>query len=369
MSSRLRTVGVEEEFFVVDPETWQASPQAPAVLKELRDRPGDGSGAEIEAELFRDQLETQTAPLDDLAGLGPAVVERRRAADEAVRARGLRLAATGTLATASRSVRVTDDARYLNMMQTYGDVGARGNICGLHVHVSVDSDEEGVRAIDAMAPWLPLVIALSANSPFIDGHDTGYATWRSRQWDGWPSAGPTEPFGDPATYRRVGEDLVASGAARDAQMLYFDARLAARYPTVEVRVADVPTDSADTVLVAAVVRALVESGTRGSLQVEAWRTEMLRAARWRAARYGMAGQLLDPVSRTPRPAADVWRDLRDRLRPALEETGDLELVDEGLVRVLRAPGSAQQRAAFERSGSHAAVVADVVERTLVSTHS
>ena len=111
----------------------------------------------------------------------------------------------------------------------------------MHVHLYVESPETGVAVIDQLVPWLPVILAISANSPFYQGRDTAYASWRSQAWAQWPSAGPTERFGSLETYREVSRQMRESGAAQDEGMLYFDARLSADHPTVEVRISDVCT--------------------------------------------------------------------------------------------------------------------------------
>jgi carboxylate-amine ligase len=185
-------------------------------------------------------------------------------------------------------------------------------------------------------------------------------------WSSWPSAGPTAPFGDAAGYRRACDRMIASGAALDTGMLYFDARLSERHPTVEIRILDVVTDAEDTVLLAALARALVETAAEqwaAGDEPPAWRCEELRAARWRAARYGLADRLLDPATHELRPARDVVRALRDLLADRLDAAGATERVDRGLERVLAGTGATRQRAALERTGSVEDVVADVVART------
>src|SRR5206468_11825762 len=138
------------------------------------------------------------------------------------------------------------------------------------------------------------------NSPFWLGDDAGYASFRTMAWGRWPTAGPTTRFGSVAEYDRRVDALVASGAALDAGMLYFDARLSANYPTVEIRVADVCPEVADTVLLAALCRALVESASRGALPTVDVDLALLRAAAWRAARYGLSDELVDPEDGRPR---------------------------------------------------------------------
>lgn len=365
-----RTVGVEEELLLVDPETRRVTSKAPQVLKEFREH-GRGrrrsvSTDELDQELFRHQLETRTDPTTALADVLAQVRDARRTAGEAAAAAGLAVAAAGIVPTEIDEVRVTPDDRYRDMVDTYGEIARTGGTCGMHVHVAIADDEEGVGVIDRLGPWLPAVLAISANSPITGRRDTAYASWRSQVWSRWPSAGPTEQFGSVAGYHATSDMLLATGAARDDGMLYFDARLAADHPTVEIRVADVCTDPLDTALVAALVRGLVEVSAREHAAgdpVPAWRAEELRAAQWRAARYGVAGRLVHPGTRALAPADEVLAALVDRTRPALEETSDLDTVERGCRRVLGASGATQQRAALERTGDVEGVVDDLLERT------
>jgi carboxylate-amine ligase len=232
------------------------------------------------------------------------------------------------------------------------------------VHVDVSDDEEGVRVIDGLRPWLPLLTAISANSPYAAGRDTGYASWRQQVWARWPTSGTAEPFGSAAEYRRVSESLVRLGAALDDGMLYYDARLSAVYPTVEIRVADACTDVDHALVVAALSRALVETLADGSSSEAQPRSDLLRAAWWRAARYGLSGDLVHPQTWELVPAGDALAALVDRVGEALAQAGDTDRVTDGLARLASAGnGARQQRQAFERSGDLHAVVADLVERT------
>jgi carboxylate-amine ligase len=223
-----------------------------------------------------------------------------------------------------------------------------------------------VAAIDRIAPWLPVLLALSANSPFAEGRDTGHASWRAQVWRRWPSAGPTEAFGDVAGYRAVSRMMLETGAARDEGMLYFDARLSAGQPTVEVRVCDVCTDPADALLVAVLVRALVETAVRDEADGRPrppWRAEALRAAHWHASRFGLSERLVHPDERELRPVGEVLDALVATVKLALAEAGDLDRVTARLQRVVHEGGAARQRAAYERTGDVAGVVDDLIERT------
>lgn len=367
-----RTVGIEEELFLVDPSTRTPAPRSQQVLKLVAEHRGT-AGDDLDHELFRHQVETKTPPAGSIAELREHVLAGRRFAAGAAAAAGLATIASGTVPLAAGKAQVTTDERYAAMVETFGEIARHGDTCGMHVHVQVESPEVGVRVIDQATPWLPLVLALSANSPFHAGHDTGYASWRSQSWAQWPSSGPNERFGSLATYREVARRLEQSGAAKDEGMLYFDARLSASFPTVEFRVADVCTDVDDGVLIAALLRATVtrcvaemqDDADRadGLSATPVWRTDLLRAAKWRAARYGVSERLLDPVTGGLESAPVLLDRFVAILREPLEVAGDLDLVRDGIARVLAGGGASRQRAALERTERMEAVVDDLVERT------
>ena len=184
---------------------------------------------------------------------------------------------------------LTPSRRYERMAERFGLTVKEQLTCGCHVHVAVDSDDEGVAVVDRVRPWLAPLLAVSANSPFWQGRDSKYASFRSQVWARQPSAGPTELFGSARAYRETMQAVIDSEVLLDPGMIYFDARLSERYPTVEVRVADVCLDADDAVLVAAVCRALVETAVRewrAGRPAGQIRTELLRLAMWRAGRSG-----------------------------------------------------------------------------------
>ncbi|GAA3624004.1 glutamate--cysteine ligase [Streptomyces chitinivorans] len=358
----MRSVGVEEELLLVSADSGEPQAVSGAVLASV------GEGEELEKELQKEQLETGTRPRTQMVDLAVEVRRWRGAASQRARAVGAEVAA---LATSPRAVdpSLSPGERYRRMAGEYGLTAQEQLTCGLHVHVSVESDEEGVAVLDRIRPWLAPLLAMSANSPFWQGEDSGYASYRNRVWGRWPSAGPVEVFGSAGNYRERVRSMIRTGALLDEGMIYFDARLARNYPTVEVRVADVCLDARDTVLLAALVRALVETAARQ------WRAGeppapvdvgLLRLAAWRAGRSGLSGELVHPVTFEPAPAESVVGALLDHTAPALSDTGDLSLTKEGVEDLFRrGNGAAVQRAVFEETGGDlSAVVAEAVRRTV-----
>jgi len=374
----MRTVGVEEELLLVGSDSGRAVSRATQVLRRAEvlagaraSGPSTGAdsspGSSIDGELQREMVETDTAPHRDMSELGEELLAWRVRADAAARREGARAAA---LATSPLPVEPSAayNERYQRIVERYGQIGREQLICGCHVHVSVDSDDEAIGALDRARVWLPTLLALSTNSPFWQGGDSGYASYRPEVMIRWPVAGPPDLFGSAAAYRRQVEEMVATGVILDEGMVYLDARPSRSYPTLEIRVADVCQDPRDTVLLAALSRALVETSAAqwaaGAPAPEV-PTQMIRLATWQAARYGTGGELLDPFTHRPRPAGEVLDLLLAHVRPALEEYGDTELVLEGLARLREVgTGADRQRRVLERTGSLHDVVQAAVRTTL-----
>ncbi|MFT4215738.1 MAG: glutamate--cysteine ligase [Micropruina sp.] len=364
------TFGVEEELLVVERRSGRPVPVGDTVVRRAR-RLLDGCaddlpGTAIEHEFKREQVEIGSLPCHTTAELTRQLRDLRRALATAAAESDAGVAAIATCPFKVRPT-PTDDARYRRMASEFGQLSRQQLTCGQHVHVQVGSRDEGVGVIDRLPRWLPTLLALSANSPFWQGQDTDYASFRTIMWGLWPTAGPAGPFGDAAGYDAAVADMIRSGAALDDGMIYFEARLSARYPTVEIRTADVCTRLDDAVLIAALCRAMVSTAARAWTQGErpdALPPQWRRAASWRAARSGLTGGLLDPSSRTVVAARDAVNALVADVRDALEDTGDLELVTDGVDRLFRSgTGAERQRAALRGSGSLGAVVTDAVRRT------
>src|SRR4051812_23890511 len=253
----MRTFGVEEELLLVDGPTGRPKPVAQQVLA-AHERAGRRGGGALAAEMDQEMIEAVTRPCTTVEQLGEEAAALRMAADIAARAAGARVAALAVSPLPAQP-HPTPSRRYLAMMGAFGALSRNSLACGLHVHVGIDSPEEGVAVLDRIRPWLPVLVALTANSPFCNGEDTGHASWRTVAWHQWPSAGPLDLFGSVEAYREHERRLVASGVLLDAAMLYFSARLSRHHPTVEVRVADVPLDVSVTATIAPLVRAMVDT--------------------------------------------------------------------------------------------------------------
>ena len=353
----LRTLGVEEELMLVDPSSGHlAAVSQSAVLASERE-------VEVEHELFLQQIETSTPPCESADDLVAALREGRRAVGEAAAAAGARAVAMPTPVLHEDDEDFTPSSRYRRIQAEYGEMARQALVSAMHVHVQVADDDEAVRVVDGIRPWLPLLVAVSANSPFWQGRDTGHASWRSQVWSRWPTAGPAQPFGDGATYRAVAEQMIGWGGGLDPGMLYFDVRLAKDLPTVEIRVADVCTDVEHAALIALLARGLVAT-LAADPEPRTWRGDLLRVAGWRAARHGLGADLVHPVDGVLAPPRAVFETTVDFARDALTETGDLDRVQDMFERLVAGGiGATRQRRVFESTGDLRSVVEDLARRT------
>ncbi|CAM3237035.1 glutamate--cysteine ligase [Nocardioides dubius] len=348
-------MGVEEELLVVDHQSGRPLGVAGKVIAR-----GDH---DLTTEFKRQQLETDSPPRSSLDVLAADLRASRDVAIAAARAEGARVVASGTAPTETTSQVVPED-RYRAMVERYGITATEQLTCGCHVHVAVDSDDEGAVALNGIRIWLPVLLALSANSPFWQGHDTRFASFRAQAMARWPSSGPPDLFADGADYRATVQRMVETGVLMDVAMVYFDARLSARYPTIEIRVADVCPDVRDTVLLAALCRALVDTVVAERRPPPDIATSWIRLATWQASRHGLEGTLLDPHTLRPTPAHDVVQRLVDLVTPALAANGDLEFARDQVARILQdGNGASQQRAVLARTNRLSEVVAQLARVT------
>ena len=356
------TLGVEEELHVVDLATRELVPRAPEVLARL-------DPEAFSAELHRSVVETNTPVARTLDDLRDGIAGRRRLAIGVAESIGLGLVAAGTVPLVDlESLPVTPTSRYRRMLDDYQLLAREQLICGAQVHVGVPDRDEAVAVCRRVAPALPVLLALSASSPYWMGEDSGYASVRSLVWMRWPTAGDPGEVRSAAEHDALVDDLIASGTITDRKMVYFDVRPSAHLPTVELRVTDSSPDVDTVVLLAGLFRALVlraREEHRAGTALPPSRPPLHRAAMWRAARSGLEGDLLDlPRSPRPVPAAAAVERLVGDLRPHLEELGDWEQVFDLSVRALsRGSSAGRQRRAMARRGR----ISDVVDLVVADT--
>ncbi|WP_280395494.1 carboxylate-amine ligase [Nocardia brasiliensis] len=367
MSSELPTFGVEEEFLIVDPRTGEPLPVAAEVVKSGRD-----SGVNLQPELARYQVETATSVHTDLELLLGDLRAMRGAAAACVDAKGGRLLAAGIPLTESGGMAVVDQPRYMRIADEFGLIAGEQAVCGCHIHVAVPNRGAAIQVGNHIRPWLPVLLALTANSAIYRGAYTGYASWRNIMWRRWPVSGPPPYFHTTADYDARVDMMLASGAILDTRMVYWDVRPSVTYPTVEIRVSDVPVTAEETAVLAGLVRALVMSASvsiREGRPAPALPNGALAASYWKAARFGLGGDGFDAQTASVLPARVQLDLLLDHLDPMLTASGDRSFVEQTLETVLqRGNGAARQLDALLSGATVQEIVAELADATLDGVH-
>ncbi len=359
------TVGVEEEFLLVDPDSGEPVPANRRVAAQAEAR-----GVKLQLELTSCQVEATTGVTDTSTQLLDEIVRLRRVSAESAQVCGTQMLAVGVPPAVPHQFPVTDTPRYRRIAERFGMMAHEQGICGCHVHVAVPDRASAVQVSNWLRPWLPLLLALAANSAIYRNADTGYASWRSILWARLPSAGPPPFFNSVEDYDAVVNMLRDTGAALDKGMVYWDVRPSSKFPTVEVRVADVPSTAAETVLLATLIRAAVMTALDAHRRGEPpprLPAFALRVAYWKAARDGLDGDAVDLTDQmcAPAPTRELLCGLVERLRPALESLREFERVTAELDRICEdGNGAMRQLQVWRRRGDVMDVVAEAATATL-----
>jgi glutamate---cysteine ligase / carboxylate-amine ligase len=316
------TVGVEEEYLLVDPET-----------RDLVGDPGDGFmeecrrvlGPQVSPEFLKAQVEIGSKVSPDVAALRSDLRRLRGAICEIADRHGMALIASSTHPFADwTDQEVTEADRYLMLAHDLQAVVRRLVICGMHVHVGVEDPETRIDLMNQVIYFLPHLLALSTSSPFWHGSETGLKSYRTTVFRSMPRTGLPEQFSSWAEYQRHVAVLQGAGVIEDATKLWWDVRPSAKYPTIEMRISDICTRVDDGLTVAALFQSLLSMLFRRRSENQRWRSyaDMLISENiWRAQRYGVEGDLMDFGKGVLVPYSDLVDELVDLVRVDAEELG------------------------------------------------
>ncbi len=307
------TVGIEEELFVVDPGTFEPVP-APAGLLD---------GTRLKAELHAAVVELNTGTHATAREAGEEIRELRSEAARRAGTAGLAVAAAATWPPArAEEQAITPDKGYLRFVEYAGPAARRQFCSGLHVHVGVPTPEACMEALEAVLPWLPVVLALSANSPYLAGRETGLASTRAELLGLLPRSGAPPVFASYEEWEGFAERLVRLGLADRYTRIWWDARPHPGFGTLEVRMPDQPTGVETTVAFAALAQALVASAKAGPPADRG----LYAQNRWAALRFGAQAALVHPDGGRLAGIRELLADLLELVRPASERLGTTELL-------------------------------------------
>ena len=367
------TLGVEEEYLLVDRQSRDLVPKMPESM--LADCESLAGGQQVKPEFLRSQIEIGTRVCRNLAEVRESLLSLRHAVVRVAEENGLAPIAASTHPFARwTSQKHTSRARYDALSEELRAAANRMLICGMHVHIGVEDDELRIDLMNQAAYFVPHLLALSCSSPFWEGMDTGLRSYRLTVFDTLPRTGSPERFGSFAEYQRLVGVLVDTGVITDSTRIWWDIRPSARYPTVETRIMDVCTDVEDALCLAALVQCIMAMLYRLRAGNRSWRSYssvLIRENRWRAMRYSIDEGLIDLGRGKIIPFPQIVEELIELLREDAEELGCLSEIEHARTILSRGTSAHRQAAvrakALEEGASEAEANVAVVDHLIAET--
>ncbi len=357
------TLGIEEEYQIVDPETGELKSFITQILKD-----GHITVADIKPELHQSVVEVGSTVCRTPQEIRSEIVRLRRAVMDLAAQDGLEILAAGTHPFSSwMDQEITPLERYQGVEQDLQDLARKNLIFGMHVHVGIEDPEFLIDAMKVSRYFMPHILALSTSSPFWIGRNTGLKSYRSVLWRNFPRTGLPPTFESYADYERIVRVLVKANAIPDASKIWWDIRPHHLYPTLEFRLCDMCTRVDEAVCIAAIFQALVAKLWKlrcDNLSFRLYPLSLIEENKWRAVRYGVEGNLLDLGQEAERPARQVIQELLEWfLADVVDELGSREQVEYALKIIEEGTSADRQIATFKKTGDLKAVVDQLVRET------
>lgn len=357
------TLGIEEEYQIIDPKTRELKSYITEILS------GDHLVlAQIKPELHQSIVEVGTKVCNTPADARAELVRLRGQVLELVARSGLKIAAAGTHPFSSWiDQQITPLERYLGVREDMGELAQRLLIFGTHIHIGIEDRAFLIDALNVARYFLPHLMCLSTSSPFWAGRNTGLKSYRSIVWRGFPRTGVPRPLRSWSEYTELVDMLTATGCIPNGSKIWWDVRPNWSYPTLEFRVCDVCTRVDEAVCIAAIVQAIVAKIwrlRRDNMTFRVYPSDLIEENKWRAVRYGLDGRLVDFGKGVELPARELVRELLVWfIDDVLDELGSRKEVEYAF-RILDEGSSAdRQLAVYKRTGDYKAVVDHVIAET------
>jgi carboxylate-amine ligase len=358
------TVGIEEEFQVIDPE----SRELRSHIAEIFARGKDALGGSLKPELHQPVVEVGTSVCKDIASARREVFAQRSFLAKIAREHGLRIAAAGTHPfTHWGNVPISaGNQRYERLVADLQMVARANLIFGLHVHVGVEDRELQISILNQARYFLPHILALSVNSPFWLGRDTGWLSYRCKVFDKFPRTNIPDFFGSWAEFQEYVDLLVKTNCIIDGGQIWWDVRPHHRYQTLEYRICDIPLRAEETVTIAALFQAITAKLyllRARNLTFRPYRRSLIMENKWRAARWGVRGLLIDFGKQAEVPYLSLLDELFEFVDDVVDELGTRAQIQLARELILEGTGAERQLAVYRATGDLKAVVDYVVEET------
>ncbi|GAC1462352.1 MAG: carboxylate-amine ligase [Chloroflexota bacterium] len=358
------TIGIEEEFQFVDPETRDLR----SSVQEIMANGESLLGEQIKKEMFQAMVEVGTNICHDVTEARKDIVHLRRTVAELAKKAGTRLVASGSHPFARwEKMDVTEDERYIQLEHNLQEIARSIAVYGLHVHVGVADRDQSIEIMNEIRYFLPHILALTVNSPFWEGRDTGLKSYRSIIWGRMPRSGIPDTFRSWDDYSHFVNTLLATNSIDEPKKIWWDIRPHPKFKTLEFRICDMQTRVDETIVVAALFQAVVAKLARlrsQNLGFRVYQRALIAENRWRAIRYGVNGDLIDFGKGAEVPMRNLALELLEFVDDVVDDLGSREAL-QYVHQILReGTGADRQLAVYQRTGDLHAVVDNLAEETL-----
>ena len=357
------TIGIEEEYQIIDPETRELRSYVQQFLEQGQAVLPD----QLRPEFLQSQIEAGTQICDDIAEARGELLRIRRSILDLAEEAGLWVAAAGTHPFSSWvKQQVSPFGRYPELVRFLQDVGRQLLVFGMHVHIGIEDDELLIEIMNQLRYFLPHLLALSTSSPFWHGRDTGLKSYRSVVFENLPRTGIPPQFEAFASYRSYADTLLTTGSIAEPTHIWWDVRPSEKFPTLEIRIPDMCTRMEETLCLAAIVQAVVAKLIQLRRANQSWRLyrkHMIDENKWRAIRYGIGGKLIDFGKKEEIHFADLVEEILTWIDDVVDELGSREEVEYAYTILRDGTSADRQLAVYRETGNLHAVVDHVVAET------
>lgn len=362
------TLGIEEEFQIVDPSTRELRSHVSEILEEGRMLLGE----QVKPEMIQSMIEVGTGVCRDIKEAQADIKNLRRVISDLARKRGLVIVAAGTHPFSHwQDQRIFEDVRYESIIEENQIIARSLLTFGLHVHVGIGDPERAIQIMNAIRYLLPHVLALSTSSPFWLGVHTGLKSYRSEVFARFPRTGIPDYFESNSSFQRYVELLVKTGCIDNGKKIYWDVRPHPFFPTLEFRICDVPTRVDDTIAIAALFQAMVAKVNKlldQNLTFRIHHKMLIEENKWRALRYGLDGKMIDFGKGTEVPVRALIRELLEFVDDVLDDLRSRKEIQHILTILDRGTSADEQIRIWRETGDINAVVDWLIERTMENVH-